>query len=59
MGQVVGATNSKGEYPADRPLSPKDLLATIYRHLGIDYRRTFVDLSGRPTPILAEALLED
>ena len=52
MGQVVGATNSKGEYPADRPLTPQDLLATIYRHLGIDYSHSFVDLSGRPTPIL-------
>src|SRR4051794_18012291 len=38
MGQVVGATNRRGEYPAHRPLAPKDLLATIYRHLGIDYR---------------------
>jgi len=54
MGQVVGATNSKGEYPADRPLTPRDLLATVYRHLGIDYRQSFVDLSGRPTPILGE-----
>ncbi|HVU86270.1 MAG TPA: DUF1501 domain-containing protein [Pirellulales bacterium] len=53
MGQVVGATNSKGEYPADRALTPQDLLATIYHHLGIDYRQSFVDLSGRPTSILA------
>ncbi len=53
MGQVVGATNSKGEYPADRPLAPQDLLATMYRHLGVDYGRSFVDLAGRPTPILA------
>ncbi len=48
MGQVVGATNSKGEYPADRALTPQDLLATIYRHLGVDYRQSFVDLSGAP-----------
>ncbi len=54
MGQVVGATNSKAEYPAERPYSPKDLLATIYRHLGIDYRRTFNDHTGRPIHILAE-----
>jgi hypothetical protein len=53
MGQVVGATNSKGEYPADRALTPQDLLATIYHHLGVDYRRSFVDLSGRPTSILS------
>jgi hypothetical protein len=54
MGQVVGATNAEGAYPKERPLSPKDLLATLYRHLGIDYRRDFKDFSGRPVPILSE-----
>jgi Protein of unknown function (DUF1501) len=54
MGQVVGATNAEGAYPKERPLSPKDLLATLYRHLGIDYRRDFKDFSGRPIPILSE-----
>jgi hypothetical protein len=52
-GQVVGATNRQGEYPADRPLTPQDLLATIYRHLGIDHRAEFHDRSGRPVPILS------
>jgi uncharacterized protein (DUF1501 family) len=55
MGQVIGATNSKGEYPAERPLKPQDLLATIYRHLGIDWRQSFTDFAGRPTPILSDA----
>lgn len=54
MGQVVGATNSKGEYPAERPLKPQDLLATIYRHLGIDWRGSLTDFSGRPVPILGD-----
>jgi len=54
MGQVVGATNAEGGYPKERPLSPKDLLATLYQHLGIDYRRNFEDFSGRPGPILGE-----
>src|SRR4051794_13004999 len=53
MGQVVGATNSRGEYPTERPLSPQDLLATIYRHLGIDTRAEFRDFAGRPFPILS------
>ncbi len=53
-GQVVGATNARGEYPKDRPLTPKDLLATIYRHLGIDPRQEFRDFTGRPVPILSE-----
>jgi uncharacterized protein (DUF1501 family) len=53
-GQVVGATNAKGEHPKDRPLTPQDLLATVYRHLGIDYRQEFKNFAGRPVPILNE-----
>lgn len=52
MGQVIGATNSKGEYPVERPLTPNDLWATVYRHLGIDYELSLLDHSGRPMPIL-------
>jgi hypothetical protein len=52
-GQVVGSTNSRGEHPKDRPLTPNDLWATMFRHLGIDYQNTsFLDPSGRPMPIL-------
>jgi len=53
-GQVVGSTNSKGEVPKDRPLTPNDLWATVYRHLGINPEASFLDLSGRPMPILPE-----
>ena len=52
-GLVVGSANSKGEHPADRPLTPDDLWATVYRHLGIDYTDSFPDYRGRPMPILA------
>jgi len=51
-GQVIGATDSKGEEPVERPLSPNDLWATVYRHLGIDYNLSFPDHAGRPMPIL-------
>jgi len=51
--QVVGATNSLGAYPAECPLSSQDLLATKYRHLGIDTRAEFHDFAGRPFPILS------
>jgi uncharacterized protein (DUF1501 family) len=52
MGQVIGATNSKSEFPTERPYSPQDLLATIYLHLGIDPSHAFVDFAGRPVSIL-------
>ena len=47
-GQVIGATNSKGEHPIANEYSPMDFLATVYQHLGIDYGRTFLDQAGRP-----------
>lgn len=52
MGQVIGSTNSKGEHPKDCPLTPNDLWATVYQHMGIDPERTFPDYQGRPMPIL-------
>lgn len=53
-GQVVGQTNDKAEYPVERPLKPGDLLATIYRVLGINPSQSFLDHAGRPVPILGE-----
>lgn len=53
VGQVVGSTNSRGEHPKDRPLTPNDLWATMFQHLGIDALHTnFIDHAGRPMPIL-------
>jgi hypothetical protein len=60
MGQAIGATNHRGEYPKERPLTPQDLLATVYQHLGIDPRHEFHDFTGRPIPILpgGQAIVE-
>ncbi len=51
MGQVIGATNSKGEQPIERRLDPHDILATIYHHLGIDHTHHVLDPAGRPIPL--------
>ncbi len=51
-GQVVGATDARGEYPTERPLTPADLLATVYHFLGIDPQQSFNDHTGRPVPLL-------
>jgi hypothetical protein len=51
-GQVIGATTAKGERPKHRRLDPNDLLATVYRFLGIDYSRMIPDTSGRPVPLI-------
>ncbi|MBI3466152.1 MAG: DUF1501 domain-containing protein [Planctomycetes bacterium] len=51
-GQVVGSSNSKGEVPKDRPLSPADVLHTLYHVLGIDPTIQFNNPAGRPISIL-------
>ncbi len=54
-GQVIGATDARGEDVVERRVSPGDFLATIYQHLGIDYEQLAIpDFSGRPIPILRE-----
>jgi hypothetical protein len=59
MGQVIGATTANGERPRERPLDPHDILATVYRHLGIDHRQTIIDPTGRPIPLTrGEPILE-
>ncbi len=51
-GHIVGASDKHGSDVADRPISPKDLLATMYHLLGIDPRMTINDRSGRPLPLV-------
>ena len=52
MGQVIGATNRRGEEPIHRAMDSNCLLATIYHRFGIDPNKAFLDRSGRPLPIL-------
>jgi len=52
-GQVIGATDKRGEDAITRRCGPQDFLATIYHHLGIDPHKTFIeDFNGRPTPLV-------
>lgn len=53
-GQVIGATNAKGEHPITRPLTPNDVWATVLSFLGINSNHTFPDHVGRPMPILSD-----
>jgi hypothetical protein len=52
MGQVIGATNARGEQPTVRPMDSNCLLATIYQRFGIDTDHVLHDRGGRPIPIL-------
>ncbi len=50
-GTVVGASDEKGAFPKSNPKTPQDVLATIYRHLGIDTHAEYLN-NGRPVPVL-------
>lgn len=54
MGQVVGESSSRAEFPKSRPIQPKDLMATIFRVLGVDGEQQVRDPSGRPQYLLPE-----
>jgi uncharacterized protein (DUF1501 family) len=51
-GRIVGESDSKGAEPKERPVQPQDVLATMYRHLGIDVAKQYLDHGGRPVPVL-------
>ncbi len=54
-GQVIGATDRRGEQVIDRRVGVSDFLATVYRHLGIDAERLEIrDSTGRPVPVLRQ-----
>jgi hypothetical protein len=52
MGQVIGSSSSRGEYPQDRRVTAPQLLATLYRAMGIDPGMTFPNQTGRPMYVL-------
>ena len=52
MGQAIGSSNSRGEVPRDGRCTPSNVLATIYRAMGIDPAMTFPNNNGRPMYVL-------
>jgi hypothetical protein len=50
-GFVLGKSDSIASDPVDRPISPKDILATAYHLLGIDPKTELIDKQGRPLPL--------
>jgi hypothetical protein len=52
MGQAIGSSTARGERPHDRRYTVPQVLATIYRAIGIDPGQTFQNGSGRPVYVL-------
>ncbi len=53
-GQVIGQSDSLAEFPHERPVTPSDLAATIYRLLGINPSQEVRTSDGRPVRIAAD-----
>ncbi|MCH9652274.1 MAG: DUF1501 domain-containing protein [Planctomycetes bacterium] len=51
-GRVVGSSDPIGGVPADRPVSPAELAATVYHSLGFDLHTVLPGPSGRPFPVV-------
>ena len=51
-GVVVGSSTKAGDVPKDRPTPFNDILATMYRQMGVQSDQVFHDLLGRPFPYL-------
>jgi hypothetical protein len=51
-GRVLGSSDGNGAFPKSTPKTPQDVLATIYRHLGIDYTKQYLNAAGRPMSVL-------
>jgi uncharacterized protein (DUF1501 family) len=50
-GQVIGASDADGMYVKDQPVEVPDLMATIFKKLGVDYTKEYVSNIGWPMKI--------
>lgn len=51
-GQVVGKSDEIGAYPAERPVEPGEVIATVYKSLGIDLETKLPGPQSRPFPVV-------
>lgn len=52
-GRVHGSSDPQGAYPAESPVSPADLAATVYHALGVSPETLMYDPQNRPHPLTA------
>jgi len=51
-GRVVGRSDDIGAYPAERPVNPAEIVATIYKSLGVDIETHLPGPAARPYPVV-------
>jgi Protein of unknown function (DUF1501) len=52
MGQTVGESNARAEVPKTTPITPQDLMATVFHVLGMPQGLHYNDPTGRPVPMV-------
>jgi uncharacterized protein (DUF1501 family) len=57
-GRVVGRSDNIGGVPAERPVEPGEVVATIYRSLGLDLETKLPGPQGRPFPLVDSGVHE-
>ena len=56
-GQTIGSTDSAAGEAKDEPIPYANVLATVYKNLGLDPHAMVYDVSNRPSPILPGGVL--
>jgi len=51
-GRVIGKSDEIGAYPVERPVKPSEIVATIYRSLGLDLETHLPGPNSRPYPLV-------
>ena len=52
MGQIIGESTTKGDVPKSNPISPNDLLATLFQYMEMPLDLQYTSPAGRPTSML-------
>jgi len=52
MGRTVGESNARAEVPKTTPITPQDLMATVFHVLGMPTNLHYDDPTGRPVPMI-------
>ena len=50
-GTVCGSSDARAAFPASNPVTPADIVSTIYRCLGINPETPVYEPNSRPVPI--------
>ena len=58
-GHIHGASDRTGSLPAEQPVTPGDIVATIYNQLGIDHRTELHDSLDRPHMLVPKGRVID